>query len=594
MNSSPLLSHLSTLVELLHEQAACHPDQIGYRFLNESGSEHSSLTYLELHQQAQTIAAWLQSRGAAQERVILLYPPGLDFVAAFFGCLYAGAIAVPAYPPRQNQSLERLQAIVADAQPKFALTNQQVLAIVGPHLDSLPNLRAIQWIATDQLDEMARSDWQRPAIASETLALLQYTSGSTAAPKGVMITQRNLLHNSSLIHRAFGHSAQSCGVSWLPPYHDMGLVGGILQPLYSGMPVVLMSPVTFLYKPFYWLQAISRYRATTSGGPNFAYDLCVQRVTEAQRATLDLSSWEVAFNGAEPVRADTIEKFAALFAPCGFRSEAFYPCYGMAETTLIISGGSKTAAPPLQAVQRAALSQNPQQIRPAEIGEPGSQILVGCGQPLADQSVVIVNPDTLSPCLPNEVGEIWVSSPSVAQGYWNNPGATIADFQAYLADRNEGPFLRTGDLGFLQDGELYVTGRLKDLIIIRGRNYYPQDIELTLRRSHPACYGGNGAVFTVDRPGELRLIAVQEVNRHSLRQLNPIEVVNQIRQTVVREHQLQVQTVRLVKPGSLPKTSSGKIRRFACREQFLAQSLEIAPAQHDSHRRDRLEAGKGA
>ncbi|MBD2097356.1 fatty acyl-AMP ligase [Trichocoleus sp. FACHB-591] len=586
-----LLSTLSTFVDVLYERATCHPNQIGYRFLNESGNEHATLTYLELHQQAQTIAAWLQSRGGHQERVILLYPPGLDFIAAFFGCLYAGAIAVPAYPPRQNQSLERLQTIVADAQPKFALTNQQVLAIVDPQLHQLPNLQALQWVATDQLDKMTRSNWQRPSIKKETLAFLQYTSGSTAAPKGVMITQGNLLHNSYLIHQAFGHSSRSCGVIWLPPYHDMGLVGGILQPLYSGMPVVLMAPTTFLYKPFYWLRAISHYKATTSGGPSFAYDLCIQRVTEAQRASLDLSSWKVAFNGAEPVRAETIEKFTALFASCGFRSEAFYPCYGMAETTLIVSGGDKTKAPTLQAVQENALRQN--QIIPAEIGENGSQILVSCGQPLTDQQVIVVDPDKLIPCLPNEVGEIWVSSPSVAQGYWNNFGATIASFHAYVADSGEGPFLRTGDLGFLQNGEVYVTGRLKDLIIIRGRNYYPQDIELTVRQNHPACYGGNGAVFTVDRQGELRLIVVQEVNRRYLRQLNYNEVVGQIRQTVVRKHELQVHTVMLVKPGSIPKTSSGKIRRFACREQFLAQNLEIVPAQNCSYRLEPLGAGKG-
>jgi acyl-CoA synthetase (AMP-forming)/AMP-acid ligase II len=566
----------STFVELLQERAACHPDRIGYRFLNESGVEQSSLTYLELHQQAQTIAATLQSRGADQARVLLLYPPGLDFIAAFFGCLYAGAIAVPAYPPRPNRSLSRLQAIVENAQPQFALTNRQVLSIVKPQLSNLPDLHNLQWIATDELSKISFSEWRMPDISKESIAFLQYTSGSTAAPKGVMVTQDNLLHNSALIRQAFGHSSESCGVSWLPSYHDMGLIGGILQPMYANFPVVLLSPTTFLYRPLYWLQAISRYRATTSGGPNFAYDLCVQRVTEEQCASLDLSSWEVAFSGAEPVRAETIEQFSNFFAPCGFRREAFYPCYGMAETTLIVSGGNRSTAPQMQSVDQDALSQN--RIIPAPAEEAGTQTLVSCGQPLSDLNIIVVNPDTQVRCPSNEIGEIWVSGPSVAKGYWDNVEATIANFRGYLSE-DEGPFLRTGDLGFMQDGELYVTGRLKDLIIVRGRNYYPQDIEVTIQQSHPACKGGNGAVFTIEHHGETRLIAVQEVNRQHFRNLNIEEVTGQIRQTVLQEHELQIHTVTLIKPGSIPRTSSGKIRRFACRKYFLAQKLEVVPAQ---------------
>ncbi|WP_348244514.1 fatty acyl-AMP ligase [Leptolyngbya sp. DQ-M1] len=571
-----MMTEPSTFVDLLQERAACYPDRIGYRFLDESGVEQSSLTYLELHQQATTIAAALQSQGANQARVLLLYPPGLDFIAAFFGCLYAGAIAVPAYPPRPNRSLSRLQAIVENAQPKFALTNQQVLSIVKPQLNNLQDLHDLQWIATDGLSEISRSEWRMPEISKESIAFLQYTSGSTAAPKGVMVTQGNLLHNSSLIHQAFGHSSESCGVIWLPSYHDMGLIGGILQPMYANFPVVLMSPTTFLYRPFYWLQAISRYQATTSGGPNFAYDLCMQRVTEEQRASLDLSRWEVAFSGAEPVRAETIEQFSNFFAPCGFRREAFYPCYGMAETTLIVSGGNKATVPKMQSVDQDALSQN--QIILAPAGETKTQTLVSCGQPLSDLNVIVVNPDMQVRCLPNEIGEIWVSGASVAKGYWNNVGATIAYFRGSLFE-SEDFFLRTGDLGFMQDGELYITGRLKDLIIIRGRNYYPQDIETTMQQSHPACKGGSGAVFTIEHHGETRLIAVQEVNRQHFRNLNIEEVTGQIRQAVLREHELQIHTVTLIKPSSIPRTSSGKIRRFACRKYFLAQKLEVVPTQ---------------
>ncbi|OUL25487.1 AMP-dependent synthetase [Nostoc sp. T09] len=573
----PIDSSITTLVDLLEYRATHQPQQTAYTFLADGITEDSSLTYRELHQKAQAIAAYLQSQKAYQERVLLLYPPGLDFAAAFFGCLYAGAVAVPAYPPRPNQSISRLQAIAANAQAKIALTTQAVLAHVQPQLQEFADLRSLQWQATDNLD--CNCDWQRVKVSSDTLAFLQYTSGSTSTPKGVMISHANLLHNSSLIYQSFQHSPNSRGVIWLPAYHDMGLIGGVLQPLYGGFPVFLMPPMIFLQKPFYWLQAISRYQATTSGGPNFAYDLCVRKITPEQRATLDLSSWEVAFNGAEPVRAETMEQFATLFAPCGFRREAFYPCYGMAETTLIIAGGDKNALPIVEKVEENALKQH--QVIPSN-NHLDSQNLVSCGQTLSNLQVVIVNPETLTQCSPNEVGEIWVSGASVAQGYWNNPQATKEYFQAYLTDSQQGPFLRTGDLGFLHQGELFVTGRLKDLIIIRGRNYYPHDIELTVAQAHPSLRLGGGAAFTIERQDGARLVIVQEVERQYLRHLNVAEVVGKIRQAVLQQHELQIHTVALIKTATLPKTSSGKIQRYACREQFLAQKLEILPSLEQS------------
>ncbi|HEY9694351.1 MAG TPA: fatty acyl-AMP ligase [Oculatellaceae cyanobacterium] len=579
MIHTPIDSSVTTLVKLLEYRAIHQPQQTAYTFLADGVSEDSSFTYGELHQKAQAIASYLQSQKAFQERVLLLFPPGLEFAAAFFGCLYAGAVAVPAYPPRPNQSASRLQAIAADAKAKIALTTQAVLAHIQPQLELFSDLQTLQWQATDNLDYNWAQDWQKVKISSDTLAFLQYTSGSTSTPKGVMITHGNLLHNLSLIYQAFQHSSDSRGVIWLPPYHDMGLIGGVLQPLYGGFPVVLMPPMIFLQKPFYWLQAISRYQATTSGGPNFAYDLCVRKITEEQRATLDLSSWEVAFNGAEPVRAETMEQFATLFAPCGFRREAFYPCYGMAETTLIIAGGDKTALPIVKTVEENALKQH--QVIPNN-NHIGSQDLVSCGQSLSSLQVVIANPETLTPCLPNEVGEIWVSGASVAQGYWNNPQATKDSFQAYLADSQQGPFLRTGDLGFLDQDELFVTGRLKDLIIIRGRNYYPHDIELTVAQAHPSLRLGCGAAFTINREDGVRLVIVQEVERQYLRHLNVAEVVGKIRQAVLEQHELQIHTVALIKTATLPKTSSGKIQRYVCREQFLAQKLEILPSLEQS------------
>jgi acyl-CoA synthetase (AMP-forming)/AMP-acid ligase II len=563
----------STLVELLAYRAQNEPDQIGYIFLQGGKTETGELTYKSLDLKARAIAAHLQSLGVAGERALLLYPPGLEFIAAFFGCLYAGVVAVPAYPPRRNQNLSRLQAIAVDAEAKVMLTSAALLDSLKNRSDEGFDLAGLHWSATDELATDLASAWNLPQLSSDNLAFLQYTSGSTGDPKGVMISHGNLLHNSAVIHQCFAHTLDSQGLIWLPPYHDMGLIGGVLQPLYGGFPVTLMSPVDFLQKPLRWLQAISRYKATTSGGPNFAYDLCVQKITPEQRTTIDLSSWEVAFTGAEPIRAETIEQFAAAFEACGFRKEAFYPCYGMAETTLMISGGLKTALPVVRKVESAALEQN--RVVPVADNREDMRTLIGCGRGWADQKIVIVNPESQTLCPDGQVGEIWVSSLSVAQGYWNRAEETKQTFQAYLTNTGEGPFLRTGDLGFLQDGELFITGRLKDVIIIRGQNHYPHDIELTVARSHPALRPNCGAAFAVEFKGSERLVIVQEVERSYLRKLDVQEVVGNIRQAVVTEHGLDIYAAVLVKTGSIPKTSSGKIRRHSCRAAFLSGSLDV-------------------
>lgn len=558
----------STFIDILRGRALHQPNQRAYTFLVNGETKEIDLTYRELDRQARSIAAELQELGATGECALLLYPPGLSFIAAFFGCLYAGVVAVPTYPPRRNRLDHRPITIATDAQAKFVLTTTQILSAraVAPWLESL------QWLATDNLDNHLASDWRAPDVSRETLAFLQYTSGSTGSPKGVMVTHSNLLHNSTLIHNSFEHTPLSRGVSWLPTYHDMGLIGGILQPVYVGAPMILMSPLAFLQKPFRWLQAISRYNATTSGGPNFAYDLCVRKIKPEQKATLDLSSWQVAFSGAEPVRAETVERFAATFASCGFRREAFYPCYGMAEATLLISGGLKTEPLIIQQVDENALLEN--RVALSEVG----RAIVGCGHRFGDQKIIIVDPDSLTPCPDERVGEIWLSGPSVAQGYWNQPQKTKETFNAYLADSGEGPgegpFLRTGDLGFLKKGELFITGRLKDLIIIRGRNHYPQDIELTVEQSHPALRENSGAAFSVEVKGEERLVVVQEV-KPSEKRKDMDQVVANIRRAVTRQHQLQVYAVVLIKSGTIPKTSSGKIQRRACRTKFLAGSLDL-------------------
>jgi acyl-CoA synthetase (AMP-forming)/AMP-acid ligase II len=426
----------SSLVELLRWRATDQPERQGYSFLLDGESQAVGLTYGELDRQARRIGALLQSLKAGGERALLLYPPGLDYIAAFFGCLYGNVIAVPAYPPRFNRNLSRLQAIVADAQAAIVLTTSAILEDVERRFSYCPDLEALRWIATDGAIEADAAGWQQPILTGETLAFLQYTSGSTGQPKGVMLSHNNLLHNSALIQACFEHTADSRGVSWLPPYHDMGLIGGVIQPLYSGFPVTLMAPVSFLQRPLRWLQAISRTKATSSGGPNFGYDLCSRKIKAEERAELDLSNWELAASGAEPVRQETLDRFAATFAECGFRREAFYPCYGLAEATLMVSGGRKDSAPVVHKVERMALEHS-QKL--------AAQTLVGCGQSLADQRMVIVQPDTATPCAADQIGEIWVAGPSVAQGYWNRPEESKQTFGAYLAGSGEGPFLRTGD-----------------------------------------------------------------------------------------------------------------------------------------------------
>jgi acyl-CoA synthetase (AMP-forming)/AMP-acid ligase II/acyl carrier protein len=570
----------TTVIDLLRHRASHQPEQTGYTFLVDGETQTASLTYQTLDLQARSIAAHLQSLKAQGERALLLYPSGLEFIAAFFGCLYAGVTAVPAYPPQQNQTRHRLQSIVADAQATFALTTSALLADSQIQFADAPHLPDLHWITTDNLQDSAALDWAMPSLGEGEIALLQYTSGSTGVPKGVMVSHENLLHNATLIQHYFEDGEDSIGVSWLPPYHDMGLIGGILQPLSIGRPMILMSPMAFLRKPVRWLQAISRYRATTSGGPNFAYELCVKKITPAECETLDLGSWQVAFNGAEPIRPQTLDAFAKKFQAYGFHRDAFYPCYGMAEATLMVTGGTRMKAPEICTVDPVALKDK--QVIPVEPSFQSARKVVGCGQARLEQKVVIVDPVSATRCGDAQVGEIWVSSLSVAQGYWNQPQETQRVFNAYLSDTGEGPFLRTGDLGFMQAEALFVTGRLKELIIIRGRNHYPQDIEWTVQSSHGALRAGGGAAFSIEVNGVERLVIVQEVERSAVRQLPAEEIFAAIRRAVSEHHQLKIYAIALLKPGSIPKTSSGKTQRTECRARYLDEHLEPLEAWCES------------
>jgi acyl-CoA synthetase (AMP-forming)/AMP-acid ligase II len=567
----------STLVELLSYRSQYQPDRIVYIFLQNGEAETHQLTYRELDRQARLVAVYLHQLGVKGERALLLYPSGLEFITAFFGCLYAGVVAVPAYPPRRNQKLSRLQAIASNADVKAVLTITSLLTNIEALFADEGDLANLYCIATDNIVSDAELglelDWEPPVINSDTLAFLQYTSGSTGTPKGVMISHGNLIHNSACIKQSFELTPDSVSVTWLPSFHDMGLIDGIIQPLYTGFLGVSMPPASFLQQPMRWLQAVSHYRATHCGGPNFAYELCTKKITPEQLAQLDLSNWSSAYSGAEPVRRETMEEFTAKFAPTGFQAKFFYPCYGLAENTLMVSGGVLEDEPIYATVKADELEQN--LIVETVKSDQRVRHLVGCGRSFLGTKIVIVNPVSLIPCLPNQVGEIWVSSGSVAQGYWEQPQQTLETFKAYLPDPKAGAFLRTGDLGFLRDHELFITGRIKDVIIIRGQNHYPQDLELTVEKSHPALSSGCGAAFAVDLNGQERLVIVQEVKRSSFKTIDVAEVLGNIRQAIASEHGLQLFAVGLLKPASIPKTSSGKIKRHACRLGFLNGSLDI-------------------
>lgn len=559
-----------TLVDVLRQHAEERPHQRAFCLLRE-GDQESALTYAEVDQRARAVATSLIERGLEGERVVLAYPFGLGFITGFFGCLYAGCTAVPAHPP-QRRTMDRFLAIFDDCGARLALSTAreitQYRGLTEGALHSADRCQPIDWLATDEIPAVAGDRWEMPPIASGTLAMLQYTSGSTSQPKGVMLSHANLMHNCRSIRGAFGVK-QEVSVSWLPMYHDMGLVGGLLEPVFAGVTAMLLAPGKFLQDPLTWLAMISKYRATISGGPNFAYDYCVRRITDKQRATLDLSSWKVAFVGAEPIQPDTLERFAAAFMSCGFNPTAFYPCYGMAEATLMISGATRGTGATTRSFLYSALAAN--RVESVSADGLNARRLVSCGTPVGDLRVLIVDPHTREEVIPNHVGEIWVSGRSVGQGYWGKPEQTRLSLCACLRGTRVGPFLRTGDLGFQFEGELYVTGRQNDLINVRGLNHHPQDLEATARASHPLLEAGIGAAFSVSDAGRSHLVLIAEVTRHVEADFTP--VLSAIREAIVAKHGLTLDAIILVRCGTLPKTSSGKVQRRDCRATYLAGEL---------------------
>jgi len=582
------LSPPITFVELLQKAARTRAATPAYTFVRDGGGE-DLLTVRELEERARATAAALRRRLPRGERILLAYPPGLDFIIGFYGCLLAGMIAVPAVYPRSRRSSGRLQAIAADCKAAMILSTsgmESILATYFVEADQTPP----EFLATDTLARELADEWSPAPVTPDAAAFLQYTSGSTTEPRGVIVTHENLLHNLRMISAGMQlpeNREQGTGetaVFWLPAYHDMGLIGAILAPLALGIHSVLMSPTSFLQRPLSWLKAISERRAAVSGAPNFAYDLCVERTTPEQRRELDLSTWRTAFCGAEPIRAGTLRRFQQTFAECGFRSNAFYPCYGLAEATLIVSGGAGPAELTVTRLSKSALRQHRvEQVTGEE--EAASCDLVGCGAGLLGTEIAIVDPETARRTPPDRIGEIWVRGPAVASGYWNREDESRTLFQARLAgdeptgDEHAGVehrgWLRTGDLGFLHKGQLYITGRQKEVVIIRGRNHYPQDIEHTAAMAHPALQGSAGAAFGVTtEDGEEGLVLVHEVDRHC-RDADFAAVQRAVRQAIIAEHELDLHSLILVRPATLPHTTSGKIQRQRTRELWSAGELRI-------------------
>jgi acyl-CoA synthetase (AMP-forming)/AMP-acid ligase II len=593
-----------TLVDLLRARTAEQGSDIAFTFLVDGEHEGPRCTFTELDARARAVASVLRDRGVRSgDRALLLYPPGIDFIPAFFGCLYAGVVAVPAYPPQPSQAsrtLPRLLSIVADADVAIVLANANVVDAAARMMREAPGLGSIPWLATDTVSDDRAGDWREVSIAPADLAFLQYTSGSTASPRGVMVSHANLLHNLAYASHAADRDRSTRSVSWLPVIHDMGLIEGVLGPVFGGYTAYLMAPASFLHRPIRWLRAITRYRASTSGGPNFAYDLCVRKITDAQRAELDLSSWRAAYNGAEPIRAETLEAFNARFNDVGFRWRSFYPVYGLAESTLLVSTGGRDYEPVIRDVSSDALTRG--RLTLARPRGSATRPLVSSGPVSFGTRVLVVDPSTRQQCSDGRVGEIWVASPSVAGGYWRRESETRETFHARLAG-GDGPFLRTGDLGAMHDGELFVTGRLKDVLIVRGFKHYPQDLEHTAERQHAAIRPGCSAAFSIDGDDVEAVAIALEVDRRQAPQLDdPAErdgflasLIDRVRAAVVDHHGIVLSAVSVLSHGATPKTSSGKLRRRACRDAFSDGSLdEIARWVADPELASPLIVGRSA
>jgi acyl-CoA synthetase (AMP-forming)/AMP-acid ligase II len=565
----------STLIDAIEYNSAHDPHSAKYNHITFADGDKMNGTQIAnqaLDRQIKNVASALQKYGFEGERALLAYPPGLSYIIAFWACLFSDIIAVPAYPPFNEKLTDRLSSIAKDCEAKLVLTSEEIHTFIRPMIEKNEQLASLKWICTNRFEENKVSDYKPPDINGDTLAFLQYTSGSTALPKGVKLTHNNILHNLEATRSICGYTSKDQIVMWLPQFHDMGLVGGMLQSVYSNFPLSFMSPLDFLQRPYRWLRALSECKATISGAPNFAYDYCVKRISDQEKAELDLSCWKLAGSGGEPVRADTLKRFSEAFSSCGFRPEAFYPGYGLAESTFFICCVPPGKIPRVIHLDAHALEKN--KIKKVSADTTNCRPVVSNGIYVSSCRNIIVDPETLCTCEQDEVGEIWTSSDSVGLGYWNRAEASENVFKAYTKDTRQGPFLRTGDLGFIDNGELFITGRLKDLIIIRGANHYPQDIEKTVEESHGALRKGCVAAFSIEVEGDEKLIVVQEIKKQIHTQIDPDEILSDIHRAISKNHEVTAHDIILIEPETIGKTSSGKIQRQQTKSQYIYGSLK--------------------
>lgn len=563
--------NFATLAELLRDRAAALPDRLAYTFLRDGIEPSQAFSFGDLDRRARSIAVALQESATAiqpGDRVLLIYPAGVEFVAGFFGCIYAGAVPIPAPAPdtaRFKRTFPRLRSIIDDAAARLVLTTKSIYE-QSQVLEDEP----VAWLASDCVDVALAARWTAVDAGLDDLAYLQYTSGSTSKPKGVMLSHRNVLENLAFIRKSWKYDESSISVTWMPYFHDYGLVDGLLQPLYNGNPCYVLSPLTFIKRPQRWLEAISRYRGTHTQGPNFAFELCVNKITPDQRDALDLSSLRVASNGAEQIRQPTLQRFCEFFAPCGFRVEACFPSYGLAEATLVVTTRRWDGLP--RAVQADATQLERERCFVAANSAATARTVVSCGAIQNGMNLVIADPDSSEQLADGAIGEIWVEHPSVALGYWNKPVESEAIFRARLRNApSVATWLRTGDLGFIDSGDLFITGRIKDLVIIAGVNHYPHDIEWTVQDSHIDIRPGNCAAFSIDIGGEERLVVAAEIVRN-LEEWD--ELVTTVRHAVSVAHEIELYAFVGLKKGGMLKTSSGKLQRSGCRTAFLENTFD--------------------
>ncbi len=552
----------------MRRHASDKPEQLAVAHLVDDELGEQTLTYGELDRRARSFAAHLQSLVTRGERALLIFPSGLEFIVGYLGCLYAGVIAVPAPVPLLKRSVPRLTRVLADAGAVVICSTLDVSRRIGPALEEAGALGGVRWALSDDIPPGVESRWQPLELSPDDVAFLQYTSGSTSEPRGVMISHGNLIATVHDLQQVSAFDADGVVVTWMPMFHDLGLLCRLLA-LEAGARGYTLDPVHFLARPYRWLNAVSRYQATHTAAPDSGYALCTQKVTSEERGSLDLRSLRSAVIGSEPVHLSTMTAFAARFGECGFRLDAFMPGYGLAEATVMVS-----------AVHRVSHCRlDPEGARNNQVvllpAASDGQVSVDCGWSTIGADIRIVNAETRRPCRADEIGEIWVRSASVAQGYFRRPEETLHTFGGRLADGGEGPFLRTGDMGFIHDGGLHVTGRIKDMLIVNGKNFYPHDIELTVGMSHAALEHGAGAAFPVEHAEGQGLVLVQEVNWQHRQLDNPMEVVNRIRMAVAEHNGLRAHAVVLVRPATIPRTTSGKIQRRACKDAFLSGSLEV-------------------